>query len=219
MQESKWTAMGPLPGWWIAPVIVMIGATATGCHWDGYRRPELAAGEVTHAESTGDDRTRTFVHESAGARMTTPRGWEPTASRDFALMLVPSKSSAQSAGSATSLRWGEHFISLDVPKLPTFRIPGFLPMGRIRGGYLDHLRKQAPDARVEDLKSPPIPDANAALVRTAWPGDHPTHVETALILTHADRVYILRGRSRTEDEYTTRAAFDQLVQSLRWGEN
>ena len=86
----------------------------------------------------------------------------------------------------------------------------------MRGGYLDDLRKQIKNPKVEDLECPPIPDAQAALVRASWPAERPTHVELALILTHADRVYIIRGRSRTEDEAETRAAFDQVVKSLRW---
>jgi len=113
--------------------------------------------------------------------------------------------------------WGEHFISLDVPDLPAVRIPGFLPMDQVRGGYVQDVKKFAKDARVENFRTPSVPNAKTSLVRITWPGDHPAYAETALIMTHADRVYILRARSRIEDEPATRAAFDQVVSSLRWG--
>lgn len=212
-------AMRPAPPSIAACVIAVIAVTTSGgCRWDAKRRLEPLAGESSHATPSGVDRsTRTFVNVPAGARVTYPPGWEPAASPEFELLLLPTRSPARSSGGATNLRWGEHFISLDIPKLPAFRIPGFLPMDRILDGYVEDLRKQASGANVEALMSPSFPDARAALVRTTWPGDRPTHVETALILTHADRVYILRGRSRAEDEPMTRAAFDQVAQSLRWG--
>ncbi len=131
-------------------------------------------------------------------------------------MLVPAGRRPRSSDDSSTLLWGEHFISLDVPQLPAFRIPGFLPMARIRSGYVDHLHKQAPQAKTMFLEPPRIPDAEASLVRTTWPGDHPTHVETALILTHADRVYIIRARSPVEDALSTRAALNQVMESLRW---
>ena len=133
-------------------------------------------------------------------------------------MLVPPGAPAVTRFSdgASKLRWGERFISLDYPRLPPFRIPGFLPMGRVRSGYLDHLRAQAPEAKSEVLEAPPVPDAEASLVQTTWPGDRPTHVETALIMIHADHVYIVRGRSPLNKARATRRAFDQVVESLRW---
>jgi len=131
-------------------------------------------------------------------------------------MLVPVSLPSRPTGGASTLLWGEHFISLDVPELPAFRIPGFLPMAQIRSGYADHLRKQAPGGKTEFLEAPSVPDAKASLVRTIWPRDNPTHVESALILTHADRVYLIRARSPIEDSLATRAAFDQVVKSLRW---
>jgi hypothetical protein len=198
---------------------LMVASGSTGCRRQPRWQIEAPVAEASHAPLPGVDRsTRTFFSVPAGALVTYPPGWEPAVTPDFALMLLPANAPVRSSPEATGLRWGERFISLDIPELPAIRIPGFLPMNRIRAGYIDDLREQAPHANVEVLKSPPIPGAKASLVRTTWPAEHPTHVETALLLTHADRVYIVRGRSRAEDEPATRAAFDQVVQSLNWSE-
>jgi hypothetical protein len=196
-------------------------ALLVGCTWAGKGAPAPKSDQPGHVPSgsaeprSANGSARTFVSSPVGASVAYPLDWRAVSNRDVRLMLLPANHPTR-AGVNPKLRWGEHFISLDVPELPAFRIPGFLPMDRIRGGYIDDLRKQASGAKVEDLEAPPIPDAKTALVRATWPEGHPTHVETALLLTHDDRVYILRARSRTEDEPATRAAFDHVMRSLRW---
>lgn len=205
-----------------APVIAgamlaIIAVVSAGCGFQGKREPPTPVAHPVSAVQCGFDRpARTFVDAEAGVSVTYPVGWEPKATDAFVLMLLPAKTPSRSTASASTLLWGEHFISLDVPELPAFRIPGFLPMGRIRSGYVDDLLRQAPHATTIVLEPPAIPDAKASLVRTTWPGDQPTHVETALILTHSDRVYIIRARSPVEDAVSTNAAFDQMVGSLHW---
>src|SRR5207253_2109805 len=97
-------------------------------------------------------------------------------------------------------------------------VPGFLPLNMVRDGYVDDVRKYARDAMVQNLPTPPLPQgAKACLVRISWPRSSPVYVETALVMTRGDHVYILRGRSRAGDEPATRAAFDQIVRSLKFG--
>jgi hypothetical protein len=107
-------------------------------------------------------------------------------------------------------------ISLDVPELP-FHIPGLIPMGAVRSGYLDDLRKQVGAITVEDLPAPDVGGAAARLVRSSWrPAPGQTVRETALLLVHGDRVYILRARADAATDDQTRTAFDGIVQSMRW---
>jgi hypothetical protein len=171
-----------------------------------------------------DTSSRTFANAAGGVRLTYPPGWQPTPSDDFILMLRPVDESAgarldgnsESRG-ATTLPWGERFISLDMPDLPP-HVPGFLPLNMVRDGYVDDVRKFAHGAMVQNLSPPTVPPgAKGALVRISWPRSSPAYVETALVMTRSDHVYILRARSRAADEPATRAAFDQIVQSLRFG--
>jgi hypothetical protein len=91
-----------------------------------------------------------------------------------------------------------------------------IPIGSVRGGYLDDLRKAVGTIKTTDLPPPPIPGAGERFVRSTWTDAAGEWQETALLLVHGDRVYILRGRSKTSDEADTRAAFDGVVRSLQW---
>jgi hypothetical protein len=135
-----------------------------------------------------------------------PAGWEGHPSEDYVLLIHP----ASVAGPGTPT------ISLDVPDLP-FHIPGMIPIGSVRSGYLDDLRKQVGQMTVEDLPPPDVGGATARLVRSTWhPGADRTVRETALLMVHGDRVYILRGRADEAREGAMRAAFDEVVRSVRW---
>jgi hypothetical protein len=92
-----------------------------------------------------------------------------------------------------------------------------IPIGSVRGGYLDDLRKSVGPLKTKDLAPPALPATAARLVRSTWSDPHGKDwQETALLMVHADRVYILRGRSEVPDEPPARAAFDEIVHSLKW---
>jgi hypothetical protein len=90
-------------------------------------------------------------------------------------------------------------------------------VGSFRNGYLDALRMWVVTIKPTDHTPPPIPSSAGRFVRSTWTDaqGRPTQ-ETALLLVHADRVYILRGRSTLSDEPATRAAFDEVVHSMQW---
>jgi hypothetical protein len=145
----------------------------------------------------------TFDRPDLGVRLDWPAGWVKQPSDDFVLLL------ARRGGDGSST------LSLDVPDLPP-HIPGMIPIGSVRGGYLDDLRKAAGTIKTSDLPPAAVPGASERLVRSTWTDATGEWQETALLMVHADRVYILRGRSKTSDEPATRAAFDAAAGSLRW---
>jgi hypothetical protein len=188
-------------------------AGSFGCarHTDASRsKPDrgVAAGGV----ETSATAARTFDRPDLGVRLDVPAGWAEWPSKDFALLLIR----ASDAKNAADESRDPPSISLEVPKLP-LHIPGMIPIGSVRGGYVDDLRKAVGKLQTADLKPPNIPAAAVRLVRSTWTdsGGQPKQ-ETALLLVHADRVYILRGRSLTSDEQATRGAYDGMVRSLRW---
>lgn len=149
--------------------------------------------------------TRLFDRADLGIRLTCPAGWVSHPSQDFVLLLAP-------AGVKPEQTW----ISLDVPKLPP-HIPGLIPIGSVRNGYLDDLRKSVGQLETKDLLPPGVPNAAQRLVRsTATDANGVMIQETALLMVHGDGVYILRGRSAVDDEPGTRAAFDEIVKSMEW---
>jgi hypothetical protein len=145
----------------------------------------------------------TFDRPDVGVRLDWPAGWVQRPSDDFVLFL------ARQGGDGSST------VSLDVPDLPP-HIPGMIPVGSVRGGYLDDLRKAAGTIKTSDLSPPTVPGASERFVRSTWTDAAGEWQETALLLVHADRVYILRARSKTSDEQATRAAFDEVLKSLQW---
>lgn len=147
-----------------------------------------------------------FSRPDLGVELTQPAGWVTRTSKDYVLLLQPTSANGSDAPA----------ISLDVPDLP-FHIPGMIPIGAVRSGYLDDLRKQVGQMTVEDLPVPEVGGATARMVRSTWhPAPDQTVRETALLMVHADRVYILRGRADDAHEGATRAGFDEIVRSMRW---
>ena len=192
-------------------------ATAAGC---SQRDVSATAGPTTSpvakratpsaTQSTAPKPSQggTFDRPKLGVRLNWPSGWTEQTSKDFVLLL--SRDGADEAG-------GEKpSISLDVPDLPP-HIPGMIPIGSVRGGYLDDLRKSVGRIQTTDAPPPPVPAAASRLVRSTWTDSAGRQrQETALLMVHADRVYILRARSATPDEPGVRAAFVEIVRSLKW---
>jgi hypothetical protein len=144
-----------------------------------------------------------FVAPSLGVSVSWPPGWTTKPSQDYVLMLV------SAAGQS---------ISLDVPDLPV-HLPGMIPIGLVKNGYLDDLRKHVGKLDIVEESSPEIPHAKARFVHSSWSnGDH-SFIEIALLLVHADRVYIIRADSSAERYQDTRTAFDAVVRSLQWTKN
>lgn len=133
-----------------------------------------------------------------------PAGWTLKPSQNYEMFLVP-------AGTAQS----DTSVSVDVPDLPP-HIPGMIPFRLVKNGYTDDLTKSHPDVQTRDETAPPVPNAKAALVTSTWKVAGKPVSETALILLHADHVYIIRAHDDPSTEKETRAAFDAVVKSLNW---
>ena len=147
-----------------------------------------------------------FARPKLGIQLAYPAGWEARPNKDYELFLKPAK-----AGDA-----GDTLISLDVPELP-FHVPGMIPIGSVRSGYLDDLKKQVGPVTTEDLPAPNVGATAARMVRSRWKTSSGEGVEeTALLMVHGDHVYLLRERATDGHADPTRAAFDEMVRSVRW---
>lgn len=147
-----------------------------------------------------------FARPKLEIQLAYPPGWEARANKDYELFLKP----ARSGGG------GDTLMSLDVPELP-FHVPGMIPIGSVRSGYLDDLKKQVGAMTTEDLPAPNLGASSARMVRSRWKTPSGEGVEeTALLMVHADRVYLLRERASDGHAEETRAAFDEVVRSVRW---
>ena len=142
-------------------------------------------------------------------RLSYPAVWIPKESKEYELLLLPSNTAAQDATFP--------LISLDIPDLPP-HFPGMIPIGLVKNGYLDDLKKElGKTVPLTQEDSPKLAGAQGRMLRSTW-SDKDGHrmADTALVLIHADRVYILRARFGVDDR-TTPQAFDEIVKSIQWG--
>jgi hypothetical protein len=181
-----------------SPVLIVAIWCCVGCAHQGSIRPARSANAPV-LTSGG-----TFTYEKAGIELSWPSGWKQVDCEECKLKLVP-----QSTGDAS--QW----VTLDVPDLP-IHVPGLIPIVRVESGYLDDLRKQYGTIETTELTPPVVPDSKARFVRAAWSESGQKVQQTALVLVHADYVYIIRGRSGVDQEQEMRECLDRVVQSLRW---
>ena len=170
--------------------------------------PAPAPAPTEAAEKDPREQGGRFDRPDLGLRLDLPQGWVQRRSQDYELVLHRSGMGGDDAGAPA--------LSLDVPDLPP-HIPGMIPIGSVRKGYLEDLRKSVGDIKTTDLTPPSVPSSAERMVRSTWTDSaKKSWQETALMLVHADRVYIFRARSGASDEPATREAFDSLVRSLEW---
>jgi hypothetical protein len=191
----------------LAAVIAGAVSVGWGCSHRAARRPPVAPTTSPVAAAATASSATVFARPKLGIQLSYPDGWDARPSAEYELLVRPAP-----AGDAA----GDTWMSLDVPDLP-FHIPGMIPIGAVRSGYLDDLRKQAPSLTTEDLPPPDVGASSSRMVRSRWNTDGGNGAEeTALLMVHGDRVYIVRARSDAGHAAETRAAFDAVVRSIRW---
>ena len=94
-----------------------------------------------------------------------------------------------------------------------------LPMHHLiqwHSGYVDDLRKQFGEVETREESPPSVKKAKVRLVHSRWREEGRGRCETALLMIHGDRVYILRATADAAGYEETRAVFDAVAGSIRW---
>ena len=121
---------------------------------------------------------QTFENAKAGVRLTYSSEWREKKSPDDLLMLVPVSGPENRT------------ITLDVPDVPK-HLPGAMALPLIQNGYIDDLRKHHAGLKVRESQNVTLASCNGRLVRSAWTQDGNEYTDVALLIVHAERVYIL----------------------------
>ena len=148
----------------------------------------------------------TFTSMETGIAVTIPAGWKEAAHRQ------PPEDEKEYILVVENDAGGR--ISLDVPPMPAFAL--IIPMGRVVSGYQDDLRERFGDVKTEENAERKVPDATARLVRSTWSKDGKSYSQTALLMVHNRRVYILRGDNDAASDKQTAEAFEAVAGSIRW---
>lgn len=177
-----------------AALAVAAGAMLVGCAG----APVQGSGQDTTQVS---QQAGWFVDPFSGVRLKLPQGWSQQPSDADSLILL-----VRDVGP-------EARISLDIPELPP-HIPGWIPLGMVRDGYLNYVKKIKTDVRVVEDRPMQMPGAKSRFLKLLTMSGSGQEI-TALVV-RGDRVYILRGWGEADDT-ALREAFDEIAASLRWG--
>ena len=107
-------------------------------------------------------------------------------------------------------------LNLDIPKLP-WHPPGMITLKMVASGYEDDLKKNQLHDAVEEEDCPlQIPGAKACRITTCGHDNGKPMFDIAVVMLHADRVYILSADCDESGEEKTRKTLDEAVGSLKW---
>jgi len=158
--------------------------------------------------NAAESRPASHVWEARGVRVTVPAGWQEKKNPDYELYLVP-------VGGAPSSSDDDARITFDVPDLPP-HLPWMLQMSRIEHDYEADLKKTHPDLKVDAAGDSKVPDAIARLVKSSWHQNGVRHEDVALLMVHANGVYILGMRAGERRSAEVNAAFEGVRGSMQW---
>lgn len=139
-----------------------------------------------------------------GIKIKYPADWQPKKSADYELMLLPT------GGQGETWR-----VTLDIPDLPP-HLPFMIQMTRVQHDYLQDLKKEHPDLKVNEEKDVSVPEGKARLVCSTWHEGKLQHDDTVLLIIHASAVFILDAQCGEDHLPATRGCFDSIESSIQW---
>jgi hypothetical protein len=180
--------------------LLLVPLLSLGCHTET-PLPQSPATEPMIAMPAGQSR---FEDKATGISFEYPAGWAET-SKDSVQFKFASRTPADPAIE----------LVLDIPKLP-WHIPGMIPIDSVRDGYVDDVKKRMPDAQVNNLMDPSIPDARQHRVMLTGQIDNRPVVNDAVTIVHGDHVFILSVEVDPAIYPRAKAVLDHAVATLNW---
>lgn len=172
----------------------LVAIMTIGCHSRTARPqpPTTRAVEREHAIE--------FSSPRDGFSLRYPSGWTPKPSNDFVMELHRGETAT---------------ISMDVPSLPP-HLPGMIRLSLVENGFLDDLKKETGGVHSSDRTDISVPDAQARRITTSWSKAGTEFRQSAVLMIHADRVYILRATAPADQFDATSRDLDEVLKSLTW---
>jgi len=189
--------------WTLALLIGSFGCRAVGSERQATSAPTTSASTAPPVP---------FSSAKYGFSVQSPADWSPIkGAADEPLSLLPkSQVNVKDLSLVPSLK-------MQVPALP-LHIPGLIPVGSVANGYVDDLRKQHPDLKVDERASVSIPNASDRRIVSTFHQGQTAWRDMVLCIVHKDRVFLLVADCPASDYPATKAAFDAMASSLKWTE-
>jgi hypothetical protein len=152
--------------------------------------------------------TKTFRCDDGNIQFDYPADWQPDKSAQTAVFSVDAPS--------TSAPDHHCSLNLDIPKLPSYA-KMLLSLHMVASEYEKDLKNnQIHDAVKEEDVNLTVPDASAKRITSRGHENGKTLVDIAVILIHADRVYIFSADCDDQSCDTARRTLDTAIASLKW---
>ena len=193
---------------WIAICLVL----STGCERrqgaDSTSASKDNGGGSTPLLLAVNSPTRTFQCQSGNVQFDYPADWQPDKSAQTAVFSVDEPSPAIANRHCC--------LNLDIPKLPSYARM-LLNLHMVASEYEKDLKKnQIHDAVEEEDVTLTVPDASAKRITARGHANGKTQVDIAVIMIHADRVYIFSADCDDQSCDTARRTLDTAIASLKW---
>jgi hypothetical protein len=163
--------------------------------------PTTAPGNKNQA--TG---SKTYENQGAHFRLQYPADWTPRKDPDYVLAVYPPGAKPGDMNRR---------LTVDVPSIPP-HLPGMITMGKVKDGFLKDLKKQWSNLKVIEDSEQKLPKSKAERIVTTGRMNNQDRTQAALLIIHAERVYILRAESDKDGYPQVKSAWDQMVASLQW---
>jgi hypothetical protein len=189
----------------LAGVAVMVVAVGEYVHARS-RTGEPVACHISTLAATTPVKTYTpYTDPADGIAFNRPAGWSAGKGQTSVVSFTDPKSSVE--------------LCLDVPTLPAMAKYCPIPMFKVSGDYVADLKKKAiPDATsdpVVDLTTVPASSAREVRCHGHTPAGR-TVEDSAVLVVHDHRIFILSVDSSADDAAKARSALDQAVASIQW---
>lgn len=184
-----------------AVILAMHGCAATPT---SDNPPRLAPATTQASSASTIPAVVRFADAKTGLTLDHPADWTRHQSANFVLLLAP-----------PGLDRSEASLSVDVPELPP-HIPGLIPIGLVKNGYVDDLKKAHPGIVVSEAIETRIDGAAGRRVESTYQDGGRTRTEVALLMVRGDHVVILRGQHGEATRATVRGVFEAVAESIRW---
>jgi hypothetical protein len=149
---------------------------------------------------------KTFHSSPSAVQFDYPADWVPDKAQTACMAI-------RAPGSAGT---GYSSLSLDIPKLP-WHLPGMITVGMVCNGYIDDLKKhQIHDAVVKEKVPITVCGCTGQRITCRGHDNGQPSIDVAIILIHADHVYVLSVDSDETGCDTARKTLDVAIASWKW---
>lgn len=188
---------------------LFVGSLIADLHWHERAAKAATHGQVLSAANRAAPPASApasvlWDKTSKGIKLHYPADWHPKSNPEYELMLLPPGESK-----------GDQRITVDIPDLPP-HLPFMIQMSRVEHDYVQDLRKEHPDLKVQQSVGGGVADSTSKLLHSVWHQNGTTYHDRVVLIIHASAVYIVDAQTPETQLDPTVNAFNSIRGSIVW---